>query len=113
MRVIAAVPAAGFLAGCALGLAAPDRSLIPPLAVLALAAGVAFAASAAVRPHLLVFAVGIAFCAGGVVVSTLAWQRAWRSPLRVAFDRIEHWTGHGAQMSPTVERLVAQAKAAV
>jgi small subunit ribosomal protein S16 len=33
-------------------------------------------------------------------------------PLRVAFDRIEHWTGHGAQMSPTVERLVAQAKAA-
>jgi len=30
----------------------------------------------------------------------------------VAFDRIEHWTGHGAQMSPTVERLVAQAKAA-
>jgi small subunit ribosomal protein S16 len=33
-------------------------------------------------------------------------------PLRVAFDRIEHWTGHGAQMSPTVARLVAQAKAA-
>ena len=24
-------------------------------------------------------------------------------PLRVAFDRVEHWTGHGAQMSPTVE----------
>ena len=33
-------------------------------------------------------------------------------PLRVAFDRIEHWTSTGAQMSPTVERLVAQAKAA-
>jgi small subunit ribosomal protein S16 len=33
-------------------------------------------------------------------------------PLRVAFDRIEHWTGHGAQMSPTVARLVDQAKAA-
>jgi small subunit ribosomal protein S16 len=33
-------------------------------------------------------------------------------PLRVAFDRIEHWTGHGAKMSPTVERLVTQAKAA-
>ena len=32
-------------------------------------------------------------------------------PLRVAFDRIDHWTGHGAQMSPTVQRLVAQAKA--
>ena len=33
-------------------------------------------------------------------------------PLRVAFDRIEHWTGNGAQLSPTVVRLVAQAKAA-
>src|SRR5437763_1191757 len=33
-------------------------------------------------------------------------------PLRVAFDRVEHWTGHGAQMSPTVARLVEQAKSA-
>ena len=34
-------------------------------------------------------------------------------PLRVAFDRIEHWASNGAQLSPTVQRLVAQAKAAV
>jgi small subunit ribosomal protein S16 len=33
-------------------------------------------------------------------------------PLRVAFDRIEHWAGLGAQLSPTVARLVVQAKAA-
>jgi small subunit ribosomal protein S16 len=33
-------------------------------------------------------------------------------PLRVAFDRVEHWTGHGAQMSPTVARLIEQAKTA-
>lgn len=33
-------------------------------------------------------------------------------PLRVAFDRIEHWASTGAQLSPTVMRLVAQAKAA-
>jgi small subunit ribosomal protein S16 len=32
--------------------------------------------------------------------------------LRVALDRIAHWTGHGAQMSPTVDRLVVQAKKA-
>lgn len=31
--------------------------------------------------------------------------------LRVAFDRIEHWVQHGAQLSPTVARLVKQAKA--
>jgi small subunit ribosomal protein S16 len=30
-------------------------------------------------------------------------------PLRVALDRIGHWTGVGAQMSPTVKRLVGNA----
>ena len=33
-------------------------------------------------------------------------------PLRVAFDRVEFWAAQGAQLSPTVARLVAQAKAA-
>ena len=33
-------------------------------------------------------------------------------PLRVATDRIAHWTGVGAQLSPTVARLVDQAKKA-
>ena len=33
-------------------------------------------------------------------------------PLRVAFDRLNHWTGVGAQMSDTVARLVAQAQKA-
>lgn len=33
--------------------------------------------------------------------------------LRVAFDRVEHWVSHGAQLSPTVVRLVKQAKAKV
>jgi small subunit ribosomal protein S16 len=31
--------------------------------------------------------------------------------LRIAFDRVEHWTSHGAQLSTTVARLVEQAKA--
>ena len=33
--------------------------------------------------------------------------------LRVAFDRVEHWSSNGAQLSPTVQRLVDEAKAAV
>jgi small subunit ribosomal protein S16 len=33
-------------------------------------------------------------------------------PLRVALDRVSFWTGQGAQMSPTVARLLGQAKAA-
>jgi small subunit ribosomal protein S16 len=32
--------------------------------------------------------------------------------LRVAADRVTYWTGVGARMSPTVARLVGQAKAA-
>lgn len=33
-------------------------------------------------------------------------------PLRVSMDRISYWADTGAQLSPTVARLVAQAKAA-
>jgi small subunit ribosomal protein S16 len=33
-------------------------------------------------------------------------------PLRVATDRIAHWKGVGAQLSPTVARLVEQASKA-
>jgi small subunit ribosomal protein S16 len=33
--------------------------------------------------------------------------------LRVAFDRVEAWIGNGAQPSPTVARLIGQAKAKV
>ena len=33
-------------------------------------------------------------------------------PLRLAVDRVTYWTGVGAQVSPTVARLVEQAKKA-
>ena len=33
-------------------------------------------------------------------------------PLRVALDRVSYWAGVGAQLSPTVARLVDQAKKA-
>jgi small subunit ribosomal protein S16 len=33
-------------------------------------------------------------------------------PLRLALDRISYWSGVGAQLSPTVQRLVDQAKKA-
>ncbi len=32
-------------------------------------------------------------------------------PLRLALDRINYWAGVGAQLSPTVKRLVGQAQA--
>ena len=33
-------------------------------------------------------------------------------PLRMAMDRITYWKGVGAQLSPTVKRLVGQAESA-
>ena len=33
--------------------------------------------------------------------------------LRIALDRVMHWTGMGAKASPTVERLLDQARKAV
>ncbi len=33
-------------------------------------------------------------------------------PLRVALDRVTYWSGVGAQLSPTVQRLVEQAQKA-
>ncbi|MBL8330518.1 MAG: 30S ribosomal protein S16 [Rubrivivax sp.] len=33
-------------------------------------------------------------------------------PLRVSLDRVNYWAGVGAQLSPTVARLVEQAKLA-
>lgn len=34
-------------------------------------------------------------------------------PLRVALDRVTYWSGVGAKLSPTVQRLVEKSKAAV
>lgn len=33
-------------------------------------------------------------------------------PLRVALERVSYWTGVGAQLSPTVARLIGEAKKA-
>ena len=33
-------------------------------------------------------------------------------PLRVALERVSYWTGVGAQLSPTVARLIGEAKQA-
>lgn len=34
-------------------------------------------------------------------------------PLRVAMDRVSYWSGVGAKLSPTVQRLVEQSRQAV
>src|SRR5439155_11453662 len=125
-----AIPAAGLLAGAALGLLLSDSQILQswrpavagPMGVLLLAciacAGIAWAfrdgarrlraegASASLaeargefrraeaggfsRVFARTFGVWIAlgFAAGGTLLSSAAWQRAWRSPLRVQFEQL-------------------------
>src|SRR5260221_5968286 len=88
MRVIAAIPAAALLAGAAAGF----LFSVPPLALVwvLLPASVAGAALAwrCGRPALLAFAIVLGFFGGALVLSSVAWQRAWRPPLRVAFEAL-------------------------
>ncbi len=88
MRVVAAVPAGGLLAGCAIGVAWPD----PPVrlfAILLVAAVAAVFGALFSRPGRAmggVVALGCLFA--GVLLADASWRAAWRSTLRVAFESI-------------------------
>ena len=86
MRIVAAIPAIGLLAGSALGLLAPDLSSFFGLTLLSAAAVVAVWAWCASRPEVLAVGVAVAFLGGGAALSAATWDRAWRPPLRLMFD---------------------------
>jgi competence protein ComEC len=90
VRIVAAIPASGLLAGCVLGLLLSDSPLIPLVTIawllLAICLAVAIVAWTRRQGHVLAISVAFGFCAGGVLLSSSAWQRAWRSPLRIAFE---------------------------
>lgn len=98
MRVVAAIPATGLLAGAAVGLlvADPIQTWRPALAgpwpftvgcfLLSICVAGAIVAWACRRPRVLAISVALGFFAGGLLLASVAWQRAWRSPLRVAFE---------------------------
>ena len=88
MRVIAAVPAAGLLAGAALGLAAVDLPHSLVLVLLVLSVAVAAWARRSGHHSILAAAIGLAFLSGGVLLAADAWQRVWRPPLRLAFEAL-------------------------
>ena len=50
--------------------------------------------------------------ASSLAVTLVLLSVLTRPPLRLALDRVSHWAGVGAQLSPTVARLVDQAKKA-
>src|SRR5258706_2960255 len=86
MRNVAAIPAAGLLAGAAAGLVFPDLPHTPGYAVVILCAALAWWAWRTARARLLAAVVVAAFVIGGALLSADALQRAWRPPLRIAFE---------------------------
>ena len=88
MRAIAAIPAAGLLAGAASGLLRSDPHYFFFYAALfASLAAVAFAWALG-RTWWFAVAIAALFFAGGSMLGADAWRRAWRPPLRIAFEQI-------------------------
>lgn len=87
MRVIAALPACALIAGAALGLASEPHP-IPEFVALAAASLTAVAAWIARRSVLLAAGIAAIFFAGGALLAADVWQRAWRPPLRLAFEQV-------------------------
>ena len=88
MRAIAAIPAAGLLAGAAAGLVLPDLPRSALYILLIAAPLVAAWACWTLRPRLLTMCVVVVFFAGGALLSIDAWRSAWRPSLRVAFEEL-------------------------
>src|SRR6185295_549362 len=88
MRHIAAVPAAGLLAGAACGLLLPDPPFLLGYILLSTSVAGAMFGWALRRAVLLAVAVALGFFAGGALVSAVDWQRAWRPPLRLVFEEL-------------------------
>jgi hypothetical protein len=86
MRCVAALPAAGLLAGAAFGLFVPDVPRLPSCVLLIVCGALSLWAWRAERPRALAAFVVAGFFVGGAVLSADAWQRAWRPPLRTAFE---------------------------
>ena len=66
----------------------PDVPLVAWALALAGAVGVLIAAWQTANAALLLAALWASFCGGGSLLAADAWQRAWRPPLRLAFEAI-------------------------
>ena len=88
MRTVAAIPAVGLLAGAAYGLLVPDVPQLPSHAFLIVCGALSVWAWRVSGSRTLAAAVIGGFFTGGAMLATDAWQRAWRPPLRIAFDEL-------------------------
>ena len=85
---MAALPAIPLLSGAAFGLLVPDPPYIVVAVALTASASAAVWSWIAIRDRVLGAAVAAAFFAGGILLASVSWQRAWRPPLRIAFEEL-------------------------
>ena len=88
MRAAAAIPAAGIIAGAALGLLDPGLPAAPAESFFIIATAGAFYACARRYPRGLVAAATMAFMAGGALLAVRSWTDASRPPILDAFDAL-------------------------
>jgi competence protein ComEC len=88
MRTIAAIPAGALLAGSACGLLFADPPFVLGYVLLsASGAGATFAWALRLK-FLFALLIALGFFAGGVLLSSTDWQRAWRPSLRLTFEEL-------------------------
>lgn len=90
MRIVAAVPSISLLAGCAIGAAYPDVPFAFLIGVFVLSAAAALWSAGRAGERALLVCAAVAFASGGALLGAQAWQHAWRSSLRIAFESIAH-----------------------
>jgi ComEC/Rec2-related protein len=86
VRHIAALPSLALLFGAALGLFLPESPTLSVSIALTASAVSAFWCWRAGSARLFALFVTGAFFSGAVLLAAVCWQRAWRPPLRLAFE---------------------------
>ena len=86
MRTVAAIPAIGLLAGAAIGLLFPDPPFLLAWVLISTSLAGAVRSWVVRRPLWLGVSIALGFFAGGMLLSAVEWQRAWRPPLRLVFE---------------------------
>ena len=88
MRTIAAIPAVGLLTGAAFGLFVPEVPHLPGYTFLIACGALSVWAWRVSGARTLAAVVVAGFFAGGAMLASDAWERAWRPSLRIAFEEL-------------------------
>src|ERR1700722_7270389 len=88
MPYAAAIPSVSLLIGAAAGLFLPNVPRVPVFVLLLAITALSAWSWRASYTRLLILGVIAGFFAGGTLLSSSAWQRAWRPSLRVAFEAL-------------------------